>query len=126
MTNPRPRPISPHLQIYKPQLTAVLSSLHRVSGLFLSAAAVGLAGWVITLALGESVFAIVQQFLSSGYGTGLIALGLFGFFYHLANGLRHLCWDRGYGYDIKNVYRSGWIVVACSITAGIVAILIAL
>ena len=64
--------------------------------------------------------------LSSGYGTGLIALGLFGFFYHLANGLRHLCWDRGYGYDIKNVYRSGWIVVACSITAGIVAILIAL
>ncbi|MEO1864772.1 MAG: succinate dehydrogenase, cytochrome b556 subunit, partial [Pseudomonadota bacterium] len=50
---------------------------------------------------------------------------LFGFFYHLANGLRHLCWDRGYGYDIKNVYRSGWAVVASSITAGIVAVLIA-
>jgi succinate dehydrogenase cytochrome b556 subunit len=83
MTNSRPRPISPHLQIYRPQLTAVLSSLHRLSGLFLSAAAVGLAGWVITLGLGESIFASAQQFLSSGYGAGLIALGLFGFFYHL-------------------------------------------
>ena len=126
MTHSRPRPISPHLQIYRPQLTAVLSSLHRLSGLFLSAAAVGLAGWVITLALGESIFTFAQQSLSSGYGTVLIALGLFGFFYHLANGLRHLCWDWGYGYDIKNVYRSGWFVVACSIAAGIVAVMIAL
>ena len=125
MTNARPRPTSPHLQIYRPQLTAVLSSLHRLSGLFLSAAAVGLAGWVITLALGESIFAVAQQFLNSGYGKVLIVLGLFGFFYHLANGLRHLCWDRGYGYDIKNVYRSGWAVVASAITAGIVAVLIA-
>ena len=126
MTNSRPRPISPHLQIYRPQLTAVLSSLHRLSGLFLSAAAVGLAGWVITLGLGESIFASAQQFLSSGYGAGLSALGLFGFFYHLANGLRHLCWDWGYGYDIKNVYRSGWMVVACSLTAGTAAALISL
>ena len=75
MTNARPRPTSPHLQIYRPQLTAVLSSLHRLSGLFLSAAAVGLAGWVITLALGESIFAVAQQFLSSGYGKVLISSG---------------------------------------------------
>jgi succinate dehydrogenase / fumarate reductase cytochrome b subunit len=111
------RPISPHLQVYRPQLTAVLSSLHRLSGLALVLAAVGLACWVVTIALGQGAYATYQQFLASRMGQGLLAFGVVAFFYHLGNGVRHLAWDGGYGFDLRNVYRSGWLVIAFVVIA---------
>ncbi len=106
------RPLSPHLQVYDMlQLTSALSIAGRITG---AAWAVGLAllvWWLVAAASGPSAFAQVQWFLSSWLGL----LGLFGMtaaaWYHTLNGVRHLAWDAGYGYDIPTTYRSGYLVL---------------
>lgn len=120
MTSPKARPISPHLQIYRPQLTAVMSSFHRISGLILSLAAAGLAIWLIALRLGPSVFSPLQEILSSGWSRAGFFLLATGFVYHLANGIRHLAWDKGFGYSIQSVYRSGWLVLGATAIGALV------
>ena len=119
MTTRTRRPISPHLQVYRPQLTAVLSSLHRLSGLALTLGAIGIAGWVITLALGERAYAAFQHILTSALGQMLLAFFAVAFFYHLANGVRHLAWDIGIGFELHEVYRSGWLVIALTAIASL-------
>jgi len=119
MTTRTRRPISPHLQVYRPQLTAVLSSLHRLSGLALTLGAIGIAGWVITLALGERAYAAFQHILTSTLGQTLLASFAVAFFYHLANGVRHLAWDIGIGFELHVVYRSGWLVIALTAIASL-------
>lgn len=108
------RPTSPHLQIYRPQLTSVLSIMHRFTGAFLCLGVFGLILWLYGIA-NEPVclswlITISQTFL----GKGILFLMLYAFFYHLTNGIRHLFWDAGYGFEIKTVYRTGWIVVGAS------------
>src|SRR5260221_6908133 len=89
MTSPD-RPLSPHLQIYRPQLTSVLSILHRATGILLGVGTLVLAWWVIAAAAGPDAFARVQGFLGSWLGI-LVLLGwTAALFYHLANGIRHL------------------------------------
>jgi succinate dehydrogenase / fumarate reductase cytochrome b subunit len=109
-----PRPTSPHLQIYRWQLTSVLSILHRLTGVFLSLGAVGLVVWLFAAALGSSVFACIQAFLASWPGKLLLLGWTFALFYHLANGIRHLLWDAGFGFDLKTTYATGWAVVAAA------------
>ena len=105
------RPLSPHLQIYRPQLTSVLSILHRLTGVALSFGAFLLVGFLWALARGETSFSCYLTFFSSFFGK-LILLKLgFCFFYHLGNGIRHLFWDGGQGFDLKSAYQSGWGVV---------------
>jgi succinate dehydrogenase / fumarate reductase cytochrome b subunit len=105
------RPISPHLQIYRWQLTSVLSILHRFAGLVLSIGAIILVWWLIAAATGSEAFDLVSGFLASWLGF----LVLFGWsvalFYHLCNGVRHLVWDTGHGLDLKSTYLGGWLVV---------------
>jgi len=110
-----PRPLSPHLQVYRPQLTSVLSILHRSTGLFLVLGTVMIVFWVIALALGHNIFASYQAWLGSLLGKVLLVGWSFSLFYHLANGIRHLLWDAGWGYEIEHVYRTGWIVVSISV-----------
>ena len=108
------RPLSPHLQIYRPQLTSVMSILHRITGVALAAGTLLLAWWLVALASGEDDFNAVQGFVASWLGKLLLLGWSFAVFFHLANGIRHLFWDAGYGFEIKTTYASGWAVVAAS------------
>lgn len=109
------RPLSPHLQVYKPQLTSVLSILHRMTGVFLSIAGLLLAYWLVSLMRGPEVYADAMSLLGSGFMRLVLAGVSFSFFYHLCNGIRHLFWDAGYGFEIEQIYASGWTVVVASI-----------
>ena len=106
------RPLSPHLQVYDMlQLTSALSIAGRITGAAWAVGLVLLVWWLVAAASGPSAFAQVQWFLSSWIGL----LGLFGMtaaaWYHTLNGVRHLAWDAGYGYDIPTTYRSGKLVL---------------
>ena len=111
MSNPRTRPISPHLQIYRPQLTSVLSIMHRLTGLLLSGASVVLSLWLVSLALGEPTYTRFSGLWDSWAATTLMAAVVFCVYFHLLNGVRHLAWDLGFGFDLATVYASGWTVV---------------
>ena len=110
-----PRPLSPHLQVYRWQMTSVLSILHRGTGLFLVLGSVMIAFWVVALALSHNIFASYQAWLGSLLGKVLLAGWSFSLFFHWANGIRHLLWDAGWGYEIERVYMTGWIVVLLSV-----------
>jgi len=110
-----PRPLSPHLQIYRWQLTSVLSILHRASGIALAAGTILLVWWLGAAADGPEAYAGVQAFLGSWIGRILLFGWSLAFFYHLCNGLRHLWWDSGRGFELRQVYVGGWTVVAATI-----------
>ena len=111
------RPLSPHLQVYRWQLTSVLSILHRATGIALSVGALYLAIWVMFAAANPVTYAMFQNFNTSIVGRIFLGGWLFCGFYHLCNGIRHLFWDAGYGFELKDAYRSGWTVVAVSLIA---------
>ncbi len=110
-----PRPLSPHLQIYRWQLTSVLSILHRASGVALAAGTILLVWWLGAAADGPEAYAGVQAFLGSWVGRILLFGWSLAFFYHLCNGLRHLWWDTGRGFELRQVYAGGWTVVGATI-----------
>ncbi len=120
------RPLSPQLEIYKPQLTSVLSILHRMTGVALAGGTLFLTWWLIAAAMGPDPYAFTQSIWGSWFGY----LVLFGFsvslFFHLCNGIRHLFWDIGQGYEIETVYRSGWSVLAATAVLTIAAWVIGL
>jgi succinate dehydrogenase / fumarate reductase cytochrome b subunit len=111
----RERPLSPHLQVYRWQITMTMSILHRVTGVGLTIGAFGLACWLMAVAAGGDHYAHAAQCLASPLGQFL----LFGFslslVYHLLNGIRHLLWDAGWGFEIPEFYASGWTVVALTV-----------
>lgn len=109
------RPLSPHLQVYRPQLTSVLSFLHRMTGVALAVGTLLLVWWLAAAASGVEAFATVQAFIGTVIGRLLLFGWTFALFYHLMNGIRHLFWDAGYGYELATAYRSGWAVVLISV-----------
>lgn len=112
------RPLSPHLGVYKWQVSNTLSILHRLTGVFLSLGGLALLAWIMGAALGREAYESVQSVLAGPLGL-LILFGLAGsFFYHTANGIRHLFWDAGYGFDREFARISGWftLVVAIVVT----------
>lgn len=109
-------PTSPHISVYRWQITMTLSILHRASGTVLLSAALGLVYWLVALAMGPAAFAQAHWFFSLWIGQVLLCLWSLAFFYHLLNGIRHLTWDAGYGFT-QRVYRtSGWLVVVCALS----------
>lgn len=105
------RPLSPHLQIYKPQLTSVLSILHRMTGVALAVGTLLLVWWLAAAAAGPAAFATAQGFIGSWLGLLLLFGWSVALFYHLCNGIRHLAWDAGYGFELPQVYASGRAVL---------------
>lgn len=109
------RPLSPHLQVYRPQLTSVMSILHRGTGVVLALGALVFAGWLVAAASGEQAFAAYSAVLASVPGK----IALFGFsaclVYHFLNGIRHLAWDAGHGYEIPKAYASGYAVAVLAV-----------
>ena len=116
-----PRPLSPHLQIYRMQLTSTLSILHRFTGIALVLGAVLLVAWLIAAASGAAAFDRAQGLAGAWYGRALLFGWAFALFYHLTNGIRHLFWDAGLGLDLKSVYVSGWSVVVVSVVLTLAA-----
>lgn len=111
------RPLSPHLQVYRWQITMALSILHRGTGMALSAGLIVLVYWLLSLASGPDAYAQAQSLLGSGFLKLCYAGWAFCFFYHLANGIRHLIWDLGRGFEKSQISLGGWLVVIFSAVA---------
>ena len=105
------RPLSPHLQVYRPQITSVLSVFHRGTGVALSLGLLVFVYWLLSLASGPAAYAAAQGLLGSTLLKLCYVGWTFCFFYHLANGIRHLVWDLGYGFEKAQISLGGWVVV---------------
>jgi succinate dehydrogenase / fumarate reductase cytochrome b subunit len=109
------RPTSPHLGIYRWQIGNSLSILHRLTGVALAFGLLALCYWLVSLAGGEQSYAEAAKLFASPVGLmGLIGW-TFAFLYHLLNGVRHLFWDAGYGFERTPRHASGWFAVLGSI-----------
>jgi succinate dehydrogenase / fumarate reductase, cytochrome b subunit len=115
------RPLSPHLQVYRPQLTSVLSILHRVTGVALALGTLLLVFWLLSAAAGPGRFATAQALMGGWLGQILLFGWSFALFYHLLNGIRHLFWDAGLGFELKAAYASGRAVVVCTVLLTVLA-----
>jgi len=94
-------PLSPHLQIYKWQISSLLSITHRIVGVINFFAIVLICLWAIMLVFGENSYSILNNILDSGFGKFLTISLCWTFSFHILNELRHLIWDAGYGFDLK-------------------------
>lgn len=110
----RKRPLSPHLQIYRWQITNSLSILHRMTGVALSVGTLLLLYWLAAAATGPAAFATAQAVVGSWIGRLLLFGWSIALFYHLCNGLRHLAWDAGYGFSLPSVTKSGMAVLGAT------------
>jgi succinate dehydrogenase / fumarate reductase cytochrome b subunit len=114
-----PRPLSPHLQIYRWPVTMATSIVHRATGLALAAGTLLLAWWLIALATGPDAYATFQMVAGSKLGE----LVLFGFIwslaFHLLNGIRHLAWDIGFGFAVPTAAKTGVLVIVLSVLVAI-------
>jgi succinate dehydrogenase / fumarate reductase cytochrome b subunit len=128
MSNPDPgnRPLSPHLQIYRPQITSVLSILNRITGVGMALATVLIVWWFLSAATSAPYFEMVDGFLTSWLGILVLAGSLMAFWYHFFNGIRHLRWDAGIGMGKGQVIRSGWIALALSVITTIACLVYAI
>jgi succinate dehydrogenase / fumarate reductase cytochrome b subunit len=108
------RPLSPHLQVYRPQITSVLSIMHRVTGVALTTGGLLLVWWMLALASGPEYFAVADGIVTSWIGN-LVMMGCtWALAFHLCNGIRHLWWDLGYGFEMDQVTFSGQIALVAS------------
>lgn len=105
------RPLSPHLQVYRPQLTSILSISHRAAGVALAVGTLLLVWWLVAAASGPAAYASVQGFIGSWFGRLILFGWTVSLFYHLCNGIRHLAWDAGWGFDLKTAYATGYAVL---------------
>lgn len=111
----RPRPRSPNIQIYRPQLTSVLSIVNRITGMALSGCAVALVVWLLAAVAGPGAFAAIHKPIASWPGQIALLVCTFAFFLHLTGGIRHLVWDSVHGFELGAIYASGWTMVGASI-----------
>lgn len=117
----RPRPLSPNIQRYRPQLTSVLSILNRLTGLLLSIAAIGLVLLLFAAADGPRSYTVVHAAFVSDVGRVILFGCTFTFFLHFLGGIRHLVWDTVHGFELRTIYLSGWTVVIASAVLTVIA-----
>ena len=118
------RPLSPHLSVYRWQISNTLSIFHRMTGFVLALGAIELVAWLVSIAIGGDAYRWVYAQYASWYGQILLAGISFCFFYHCCNGIRHLFWDIGKGFEKDRARQSGIlvIIVALILTAGLWAV----
>ena len=119
------RPLSPHMSIYRPQLTSTLSILHRITGVGMALTALLIVWWFIAAASGADYFAFVDGILTSWIGVLVMVASLWAFWFHFFNGIRHLRWDAGVGMGIGETARSGKMAVALSIIMTALCVILA-
>jgi succinate dehydrogenase / fumarate reductase cytochrome b subunit len=115
------RPLSPHLQVYRLPFTAILSFTHRITGVGLGLGALILVAWLAAAAAGPEWFAMASSVMGSIIGRIVLFGFVWALFYHLANGIRHLFWDAGFGFELKDAHSSGLAVVVVSLVLAVVA-----
>jgi succinate dehydrogenase / fumarate reductase cytochrome b subunit len=115
----RKRPLSPHLQVYRPQITSVLSISHRISGIVNALVALGIAVLLISVAAGPEAYGRFAAIAGSIPGQVALFLFTLAICYHLFNGIRHLFWDAGRGFEMSKVYASGYIVITLAIASAL-------
>jgi succinate dehydrogenase / fumarate reductase cytochrome b subunit len=99
---------------YSFQVTSFLSILHRLTGIALAVGSILLTWWLVSVAAGGELFAMTHAFIASSIGMLLLFGWSIAFFYHLCNGIRHLAWDAGYGFELRQAYRSGYTVLVAT------------
>ena len=109
------KPLSPHLTIYKPQITSVMSISHRIFGVFQSFGNLIIFVYFIVAVCDLSFYNTINLLMNSILGKIFIFFYILSICYHLCNGIRHLMWDLGYGFEIKNVYYTGYTTIFSSI-----------
>jgi succinate dehydrogenase / fumarate reductase, cytochrome b subunit len=109
------RPLSPHLQIYRPQITSVTSIFTRITGNALIVTAVLIVWWLLAASTSEAYFSVANAVITSWFGQLVMALSLWAVWYHFLAGLRHLYWDSGRGFDIPTATKLGWGVIIGSL-----------
>ena len=109
------RPTSPHISIYKPQISSVLSIMHRATGMALFAGSAVIVAWLWTAAYATASYAGLHELLSSMVGQFCLLGWVASFYYHFGNGVRHLFWDMGKGFALPDMRRSGLMVIAFAI-----------
>ncbi len=119
------RPLSPHLDVYRLPLSALLSIVHRGTGAFLTLGTLVLVWWLMALAGGEESFTSAQQFMGSFIGRLVLFGWTFALFFHLSNGIRHLVWDAGYCFEKADVEKTSYIVLGVSAFLTIVVWIVA-
>lgn len=114
------RPLSPHLLIYRWPITMTLSILHRITGVALSVGLIALVVWLASIAFSAGAYAVVAGFMTTIIGKLLLLGWSFCLFFHLANGIRHLFWDVGMGFELRQANASAWFVIVATVlmTAG--------
>ena len=117
------RPLSPHLDIYQYQITWTVSIMHRLTGVAMLFGLLLIICWFLAAAFSETVFLFIDYFLQSWMGIFIIFGSLWAFWFHFLNGIRHLFWDAGYGFNLETVARSGWAVVIGSILLTIISLI---
>ena len=113
--NKKIKPLSPHLSIYKPQITSIMSISHRLSGIYQSFGNVMIFIFFLLILIGEKYYNLSMLFFNSYLGRVFTFLYIFSLCYHMCNGIRHLVWDLGYGFELKNVYYSGYTTIATAV-----------
>ncbi|HWU25295.1 MAG TPA: succinate dehydrogenase, cytochrome b556 subunit [Rhizomicrobium sp.] len=117
----RARPLSPHLEIYRWPVTMATSITHRATGVALSMGTLVVAWWLIATATGEDAYDTFSKIARSPLGLLILFGFVWSLVYHLLNGIRHLVWDAGYGFEVKTADRTGVLVIALSVIVAIAA-----
>ncbi|MCW5700343.1 MAG: succinate dehydrogenase, cytochrome b556 subunit [Rhodospirillales bacterium] len=117
------RPLSPHVQVYRPQITSVLSILHRATGVFLTIGTLFLTWWLVSGLYGPEAFDTAQGFLGSWFGHLMLWGFTFSLFYHLGNGVRHLLWDFGWGFELPQLRQSGMVMVGFAVVLTLITLI---
>ena len=109
------RPLSPHLQVYRLPLTAMMSITHRATGIANIIGLLVMTWWLVSLSNGPDAYTYFLSFADSIVGKIVLLGWTWSIFYHLCNGVRHLFWDAGYLFEIKNAYIASCVVLATSL-----------
>lgn len=115
------RPLSPHLQVYRPQVTSVMSIMYRMSGVASTAGLVLMVWWLVAAATSPHALAVADSFIGSWFGMLLMLGWTAAMFYHLFGGLRHLAWDTGHGFSLTDTYRNGYIILGATAVSTVLA-----
>ena len=119
------RPLSPHLSIYRPLWTMILSISHRITGVGMAVSITMITWWFLALAISEDYFDYANAVMTSVVGGFILIVSLWALSFHFCNGIRHLFWDAGKGLDLGTAYKSGLAVMAGSVVLTIIGILVA-
>jgi len=119
------RPLSPHMTIYRPQINSVMSILHRITGVGMLLGAALIVWWFLAASTSPEYFEVVDGLLNSWIGGLVMIFSCFALWYHFCNGIRHLVWDIGFGFEIPEIIQSGYVVLVGAVVLTIVTLIFA-